>query len=140
MFKKNLYRFGFAVMLVTILWLSLAPIALALGNSYQPVEWETYQSSRPRYSLSYAGLVKGCKQDQPNNYDQKFWININASYNPDNYRIYSYDSTIQQNFSGKSPMGRDLSTIRPYLCLGQWDVFWAGGGSNVASKLFVWIK
>lgn len=130
---------------ITVVLVCLALVAMYLIPSvamaqslYQPIEWGAYQNGRVKYSLSYAGSVKGCKIDQPNNTDEKFWINANASYNPDNYRIFSSDWLVGRVFQDKSPMGNLNS--RPYLCLGQRDTVLAGGAGNVAQRLFVWVK
>ncbi len=138
--KQLFHHHNIASLIICLLVLAAlaAPIAVLAQAQYQPIEWGDYQAGKVKFTLSYAGLTKGCKLDQPNNSDQKFWINANASYNPDNYQIFSSDWLVARAFRNKSPMG-NLS-FRPYICLGLSDTAFAGGPSNVANKLFVWIR
>lgn len=71
--------------------------------------------------------------------DHKFRINLNANFDPDRFRIYSYDGWTQWVFTGKSPMGVNLTSVHPYMCIGQGDTWLAGGPQRVASTLFVWV-
>lgn len=81
----------------------------AWGSPDQPVEWDG--SYTGGLSLSYQGLVGGCKKGVPwYNYDHKFTISnpVYGPYDPDWYRLTSDDPTVRAVFQGKSVMGYNL--------------------------------
>lgn len=133
-------RLNVAVISLVAATLLAAPI-LAAGKSPQPVEWETYIQGRRTYSLGSYWLQRDCKQaGRWADYDWKVRINANQSWDPDRYRIYSGDRTMREVFGGKAPMGVDLLSSSPAICIGVTDALRAGGISNVRSKMFSWIK
>lgn len=111
----------------------------AAGASYQPVEWQTYTGGA-RYKLSYLGLVRGCKPDEPGNWDHKYKINLSSKVDPERLRIYSNNFFTQLVFKNKSPMGANLSNpSQAYLCIGQRDN-WKLGPLWISDSLYVWAK
>lgn len=128
-----------ALLIAVIAIASISSVALAVGADDQPVEWEGNPGSL-RWSLSYAGQGIFLGWDECDWNDYVFYVNKNASADPDRYRIYSFNSQVQSAFSGKSPIGHGLQGTNPYLCLGFTDTLNAGGTGNVASNLFVWVK
>lgn len=122
------------VTLVTVVALFVL-VGVALAAS-QPVEWQGSPNSF-RYDLSYAGFGYGdCDWN-----DYGFHINKTFSADPDDYRIYSFDGDVQGAFSGTSPIGHNLETPNDaYLCTGFTDTWDAGGPSDVADHMFVWVQ
>jgi len=134
MFRKLLITM---MLVLTFTMLTVRSVS-AIGSDSQPVEWAIGSNYRASLtSLGMGWLVIGDKCDS-NDYVMR--INKNYSADPDRFRIYSYDSKVQGAFSGKSPIGHNLSGTSAYLCLGYRDTWNGGGPLNVASKLFVWVK
>jgi len=126
--------------LVVVFALLATHVAYAVGAANQPVEWAnnpgTFRASLT--SLGQGWLVSG---DRCDNNDYVMRINKNFSADPDRFRIYSYNSTVQNGFTNKSPMGYNLSgTSTSYLCLGFRDTWNGGGPLHVARNMFVWVK
>uniref|UniRef100_A0A832H4M4 Uncharacterized protein n=1 Tax=Oscillatoriales cyanobacterium SpSt-402 TaxID=2282168 RepID=A0A832H4M4_9CYAN len=67
-------------------------------------------------------------------------INKNASADPDRFRIYSSNGTVQNGFNGKSVMGHNLDGTSAYLCLGFTDTWNGGGPLHVARNMIVWVQ
>jgi hypothetical protein len=65
-----------------------------------------YRRGQLWYSFKSYGWVYNCRQEEnpkPWPYDYKFLIDIDASYNPDHFRLWSSDSEIQAAFQGGTP-------------------------------------
>lgn len=134
--KRNLIL---AMLLAAAILMSLARVAFA-GSSEQPVEWEG-NPGYIRYSLTSVGQGWLVSWDRCDNSDYVMRVNLNASYDPDRFRIYSYNSYVQNSFKGKSPIGYYLTTPgMQHLCVGFWDTRNAGGPFNVANNMFVWVR
>ncbi len=133
--KKSLIL---ALCLVAVASFAIAAVALA-GSSTQAVEWGKSPSGI-RYSLTSLGMGWLVSGDRCDSNDYVMRINLNASYDPDRFRIFSYDSTVQKGFTDKSPMGHYLPSPSSHLCLGYRDTWNGGGPLHVARNMFVWIK
>ncbi len=125
--------------LLTALLVTVVAMFALVGVVYaasQPVEWVS-NPNQWRYYLSYLGWGYGdCDWN-----DYAFRINKTFSADPNNYRIYSFNGDVQGAFSGKSPIGHNLETpYDAYLCTGFTDTWSAGGPTNVANHLFVWVQ
>ncbi len=115
------------------------PTPTSLPGDDQPVEWESNPGSL-RFSLTSIGqgwLVRG---DECDRNDYVMQVNLNSRYDPDRFRIYSINAKVQRGFANKSPIGHNLTTLRPYLCLGLRDTWSSGGPLPVAANMFVWVK
>lgn len=123
-----------------VLWLVVSPMSVgAIGKPYQPVEWKQYRNGALKYSITFLGYTRGCKPNEPGNYDYKFKINFNASVDPDRLRLYSNDRVSQWIFNGRSPMGVNLLSRDAYLCIGNKDVMLETGPAVTAEWLYVWV-
>ena len=114
-----------------------AQSALA-GASYQSVEYQQYGSGT-KYGFVSAGLTRGCKPDQPTNWDYKYYFAATGA-NSDRLRLSSNDSKAKSVFSGRSPMGANLNSSYPYICIGISDAWAIGGPIEVPRKLYVWVS
>lgn len=112
----------------------------AAGANDQPVEFMMNRLGRPTYSLSYIGYGKGAGP-KCDSFDYVFRINGKSpSVNNDLLRIYAQDTAINNAFRGTSPIGHELNTYSPYLCLGTRNVLNAGGPMLVQLNLFAWLS
>jgi hypothetical protein len=106
----------------------------------QPIEYIPYQSG-PVYRLHNGRLVEDCQgRGDTSKQAWKVDIDLNVSYDPEKLRIGSTDDGVYDVFHDAAPMGVDLSTAQPALCLSQLDVEDAGGIGDVMKYLFVWVS
>jgi hypothetical protein len=97
-------------------------------------------SSNWRGSLTSIGQGWLVDNDKCDNNDYVMKINKNFSADPDKFRIYSNNSTVQSALSGKSPIGYNLDGTTPYLCIGYRDTWKAGGPFKVADNVYLWVQ
>ena len=124
---KMVKAVAFGVFVVMLIGATVVPV-LAQYNADQAIEMKNdeWSTSKPTYSLTYVGYVKGCQKGSTDS-DYKYRINFSSgnvgpSLNPDNLRLYVTSSlaawSIQQYGNG-TLSGYNLTSLSgAYLCIG----------------------